>query len=239
MTDEAPHETEMLARDYVFGLLSPDETARVEAAIIGDDALRIEIVRLQEHLRELDLAAVPEAVSDTLWTKIEDQLDDNVLPFDAGKPKQLARPGRSGYWRGFASAAIAASLLFALIGSAFFGLRRQPSEPLAIAVLMDQEANPGVIVEAVADDQLRILPLVDIPIPEGRVLEVWTLLDPEAGPVSLGLLKESSEASLEGYSLPRPVADQLYEISLEPEGGSPVGRPTGPVLFKGLAKLPL
>ena len=238
MTGEALQEMEMLAQDYVLGLLSPDEAAKVEAAMTDDNALRIEIVRLQEHFRELDLTAIPETVSDTLWTRIEGRLDDNVLLLDAGKPIQRGSTGRSSYWRGFASAAIAASFLFALITGAFFGLRQPPSEPLVIAILMDQDANPGVIVEALADDRLRVLPLVDISIPEGRVLEVWTLLDPEAGPVSLGLLEEVSEARLEGYELPRPVADQLYEISLEPEGGSPIGRPTGPVLFKGLAKVP-
>ena len=28
-------------------------------------------------------------------------------------------------------------------------------------------------------------------------------------------------------------ADQLFELTLEPEGGSPIGRLTGPVLFIG------
>jgi anti-sigma-K factor RskA len=36
-------------------------------------------------------------------------------------------------------------------------------------------------------------------------------------------------------ALPDTVADQLFEITLEPEGGSPIGRPTGPILFKGNA----
>jgi anti-sigma-K factor RskA len=36
-------------------------------------------------------------------------------------------------------------------------------------------------------------------------------------------------------SLPETVQNQLFEITLEPEGGSPVGRPTGPILFKGNA----
>ena len=33
--------------------------------------------------------------------------------------------------------------------------------------------------------------------------------------------------------LPPPGPDQLFEITLEPAGGSPTGRPTGPILFKG------
>lgn len=34
-------------------------------------------------------------------------------------------------------------------------------------------------------------------------------------------------------------AGQLYEITLEPSGGSPTGRPTGPIQVKGFAKSPL
>jgi len=40
-------------------------------------------------------------------------------------------------------------------------------------------------------------------------------------------------------ALPDTVADQLFEITLEPATGSPTGRPTGPVLFKGNTALAL
>ena len=41
--------------------------------------------------------------------------------------------------------------------------------------------------------------------------------------------------TLAGPDLPVPADAQLYEITLEPEGGSPTGRPTGPIIAKGLA----
>jgi anti-sigma-K factor RskA len=34
-------------------------------------------------------------------------------------------------------------------------------------------------------------------------------------------------------NLSAPSIGQLFEITLEPSSGSPTGRPTGPVLFKG------
>ena len=40
-------------------------------------------------------------------------------------------------------------------------------------------------------------------------------------------------------TLPPPGTDQLFEITLEPATGSPTGRPTGPVLFKGNTSLAL
>jgi anti-sigma-K factor RskA len=74
-------------------------------------------------------------------------------------------------------------------------------------------------------------------VPAGKALEVWTLYDKARGPVSLGLIDRAQRARFQTASLPaRP--DQLYEITLEPSTGSPIGRPTGPVLMKGLASVP-
>ena len=67
---------------------------------------------------------------------------------------------------------------------------------------------------------------------------VWTLYDPAVGPVSLGTLPEAKVATLGGQAFPVPVAEQLYEITLEPAPGSPTGKPPGPILVKGFAKRP-
>jgi anti-sigma-K factor RskA len=241
MTDRSRQDWDSLVQDYVLGLLTPKEADSFEQLLESDDALKGKVRDLRERLLELDITAAPEAYSDDLWSKIEKKLgktaDDTVVNLETRRP--LAKPiSASGYWRGFATAAIAASLLFAAMAGTFFALRTV-AEPVVIAILVDGDANPGVIVEAFGKDRVRIVPLVDIPVPQGQALEVWTLPDPETGPVSLGLMPASAESSLGGFDLPRPNAEQLYEITLEPETGSPTGRPTGPVLFKGFAKVPL
>ena len=236
MIGETRQDREMLARDYVLGLLSAEEAALIEELLAKDEALRASTETFRDRLLELDVAAAPEAVPDDLWARIDAGLGERkVVPLPTKSPAD--KPAEGGYWKGFATAAIAASLLFAAGTGAFVTLRPTP-EPLVIAVLVDEDANPGVIIEAFGDDRVRIVPLVDIPVPADRALEVWTLPDPETGPVSLGLLPASAEVSLAGFDLPRPDAEQLYEITLEPATGSPVGRPTGPILFKGFAKIP-
>ena len=57
----------------------------------------------------------------------------------------------------------------------------------------------------------------------------------ERGPVSVGLMDQARTLQLSLKDLPPPGPDQLFEITLEPAGGSPTGRPTGPVLMKGTA----
>lgn len=57
--------------------------------------------------------------------------------------------------------------------------------------------------------------------------------------MSLGLLDTGRSRTLTIDGLPSPNAQQLYEITSEPAGGSPTNLPTGPILGKGFAKEPL
>ena len=69
--------------------------------------------------------------------------------------------------------------------------------------------------------------------PDGRVMQLWGLRPGETAPTSLALLPRTpGRISIPAPAL-RPVNNMLIEISLEPEGGSPTGRPTGPILFYG------
>src|SRR5690606_23499442 len=116
-----------------------------------------------------------------------------------------------------------------------------PAEPpVVVVVLADEAANPGAIVEAFGDDRVRIVSLADFNVPEGKILQAWTLYDPAVGPVSLGTFEKAAEISLRGPdTLPRPTVGQLYEITLEDAPGSSAGRPLGPILVKGLAQRPV
>ena len=80
--------------------------------------------------------------------------------------------------------------------------------------------------------------LADFAVPRDKTIQLWTLPSKEVGPVSLGLIEGVRSAKLEGPALPAPRSDQLYEITLEQAGGSPTGRPTGPILAKGFARMP-
>jgi anti-sigma-K factor RskA len=53
--------------------------------------------------------------------------------------------------------------------------------------------------------------------------------------VSLGLVKPGETVEVKLDKLPKIVPNQLFEITLEPEAGSPIGKPTGPILFIGRA----
>ncbi|MGL5114801.1 MAG: anti-sigma factor domain-containing protein, partial [Beijerinckiaceae bacterium] len=73
----------------------------------------------------------------------------------------------------------------------------------------------------------------------GRILEVWTLQSREQGPVSIGRMDQARTLKLDLARLKRPDVGHLFEITVEPPGGSPTGRPTGPILMKGLVGVAL
>ena len=54
-------------------------------------------------------------------------------------------------------------------------------------------------------------------------------------PVSHGLVKPGQSLQIPLDKLPPLQPNQLFEITLEPYNGSPLDRPTGPILFIGRA----
>ena len=164
---------------------------------------------------------------------------------DLGVPARAAAPEPSvltKFWSSLAAlrataigASFAALVLAVGLGFAVKAARQQP---VMVAVLLDG-SKPGAVVQAFSDGRVVLVPLVDVSVPEGRALEVWTLPSRERGPVSVGLMNRARTLSLSLKDLPAPGANQLFEITLEPSTGSPTGRPTGPVLFKGNTALAL
>jgi len=232
---------DVVASEYVMGLLSLEEAAAFEARMADDASLRSAVAAARDQFLELDLTAEPQEATGALWGRIASRLDQPepsgvVVPLRA-RASVSAKPAR-GFWSGVGAASLAAGLVAAVATAAVWPKLATP-QPSLIVVLLDAQAKPGAIIEAFANDKVRVVPLENFVVPEGRVIQVWTLPDAKTGPVSLGLLPKVHEATLSGPSLPKPKADQLYEFTLEPAGGSPTGRPTGPILAKGFAKQPI
>lgn len=134
------------------------------------------------------------------------------------------------FWRlgGFAAAAAAIVITMGL-GSQ---LQQARSAPVLVAILQTPDNQTAAIINAFADGRTELVPLTSFTVPAGKVLEIWTLWDRQIGPRSVGLLQAMSSSRLKLGNLPLG-ANQLFEITLEPTGGSPIGRPTGPVLAIG------
>jgi anti-sigma-K factor RskA len=228
-------ELDRLAGEYALGLLGEDERDAFEDLLARNSGARFALRRARERFAELDATAPSADVSAALWHRIETKLDrpspatGNVTPLRR-RPAPASR-----FWHGFAAAAAAAIALVA-VG---YGTMRSvlAPQPQLIVVLLNAEAQPAAIVEAYHGESVRVVPLQRFDLPAGKALQVWTLPNRETGPVSVGLIEGVSATTLHP-DLPAPRFDQFYEITLEQEGGSPTGKPTGPVLAKGFARAP-
>jgi anti-sigma-K factor RskA len=222
---------------YVLGLMDDDECLRLESDMERNAELARAVGEARDRFIELDMAGAASTVSPGLWARIEQRLETDAPQATSlsSARAQSANDNVAGRWRHVALSAIAASLmLFAVLA---YGIL-QPSEPQVIAILMNAEGEPVVMIEDFGNDTAKVTPLVDTAVPGDRSLQLWTLPTADMGPVSLGVLDGWKTATVAGPELPGPKEEQLYEITLEPLGGSPTGRPTGPILGKGFAKAP-
>jgi anti-sigma-K factor RskA len=237
--------TETLAAEYALGLLEGEGLAQAERLSAEDEGFTAAVAAWRAHLTELDMTATPVAPGSGLWDRItasvarrdSDETQPVALPTRTSPeaPSFLARLwGSLPVWRAAGLVGTAAALALALATIA-----RRPQEPVYVAVLMTDAASPAAIVNAYRDGRAELIPLEPITVPEGKALQIWTLWDRERGPVSVGLLDRARSVPLETTRLPRTGADQLFEITLEPKQGSSTGRPTGPILMKGLTHAPL
>lgn len=216
-----PAEREAMAGEYVLGTLDAASALEFEAAMQSDAALRESVARWEAQFAPLLALAAPEAPPPDLWSRIERTLGRGNVP-------RPAKPGRwDRIWRGWAigATAVAAGLAALLL------TRPAPEAPGMMTVLLTQRDQPAWIVEA-DRGQLRLAALNAQPIPPDRVMQLWALPQGATAPTSLGLIPPEGRLTVTPTTI-RPEPGMLIEISLEPPGGSPTGRPTGPILFIG------
>lgn len=227
----------LLAAEFVVGLLDAETRAAAERRLASDAAFARDVAAWQKHFAAFDDTADAVVPADDLWRRIEAGMAAAAPAAQVTPPGLLRRLWNSlGALRIAALSGTAAAVAFALV--AVVSLRHADEvaarKPVYVAILVDDATRQaGAIVNAFADGRVEMIPLVDMTVPAGRTLQVWTLWNREVGPRSVGLLDRARATPLDLQRLPTTAADQLFEITLEPAGGSPTGRPTGPILYKG------
>lgn len=231
-----PDDLDLLAAEYALGTLQGDDRARAEALFTSADDFRAAVNRWRTHFLALDDTAEKIAPPAPLWNGIEEKI---AATPQAGVKTNPPRPKKTSawesvmFWRNFGLASAFASILLA------FGMisliARGPESPTYVAVLNNDGGRAAAVVNAYANGIVELIPLETIAVPEGRIIEVWTLQDRAQGPVSIDRIDQARRIKLNLNNLKRPDVNHLFELTLEPAGGSPTGKPTGPVLMKGLA----
>jgi anti-sigma-K factor RskA len=227
---DAPDDFDLLAAEYVLGVLDAAETASVEELAGREDAVVVAIEEWQNRLAPLALLAAPVPPPDTLWPRIA----ASIGGFEAPAESVVAFPTRApasawnsvGLWRAATAAALA---LAAVLAALAFLPRPAPAPQLAAALAPASAPAPVFLAETQPDGSILVRPLTHVDVTSGRDLELWALPQGATAPVSLGVLPAIGKHVPAQYAA---AATQLL-VTLEPQGGSPTGKPTGPLLYAG------
>ena len=113
-----------------------------------------------------------------------------------------------------------------------------PAPPAAaqyVALLQKDAGSPAFILTVDAATKNFTVRKVGAQPEAGKSFELWVVSDKLQRPRSLGLIGGSDFTArpvLSGYDNDL-VNQATYAVSLEPEGGSPTGAPTGPIVYTG------
>lgn len=235
-----PQLHERLAAEYALGTLRGGARRRFERWMREDAAIARAVTEWEARLAPLAGAVQPVAPPARVWHAIRARVGGATR---AGLWDSLA------FWRGLGLAASGAAAV--LLGAVALVsppgplpapapvVLKVPSTEMAevyLAILSDPKTNkPLLLVTAGRHaDQMQVRTLDPSIRVSGKDLELWAL--PAGGvPTSLGLVGEAERSMVKlAAAANQSLANvPTLAISLEPKGGSPTGRATGPVLALG------
>lgn len=240
--DEIPPSEELLAGEYVLGVLDADQRWQVQSRILAEPRFALLVdaweARLEPWLMRFD-AAEP---SPHVWPRIRTALGWSSV--------QGARGGvwnSVGFWRAATGLAMAAGVIAFVIG-----LRPSetvaPSQPVTgqVATSGEQAAKPVVVlardngtpgwlasIDAV-HNKILMVPVPSALDVSGLVDELW-IIAPGQAPYSLGFVSNEKSHTVEvPAAIRRALAvGATLAITLEPQAGMPHAAPSGPIVAKG------
>ncbi|AEC19796.1 hypothetical protein PT7_1256 [Pusillimonas sp. T7-7] len=214
--------------------------------------VRTEPAISQEYIEEIRESAEPEpsppAASHA--TRVETKTVEPEVAISDGRTALPPRPDTQGsntqkkekrgsiwFWRLTTLAFAAVSLALALIPS-------QPVPPpitilqvaptqAAILQAPGQSSTPAWIVTVDPQHNVLMSPKVRSDIPADASVQLWTHSKSMPAPRSLGLIDPNQPITVPATLMGTISPDQIFEMTLEPKGGSPTASPSGPVLFIG------
>jgi anti-sigma-K factor RskA len=223
-----PERLDALAAQYVLGTLSRAARDRVARLARDNEPVAAALRAWENRLLPLAESLPPVAPPERVWPAILGRI--------RGQRESVSIWANLGLWRGLTLAGFATAMALAVVL-----LTPRPETPVEtlVAVLAGQDARPALVASANRLGRtLTVKAIAPVQAVADRVLQLWAL--PEQGnPRSLGLIPATGAgSSVVRLDLAAPVGLALQNVpalavSLEPQGGSPTGLPTGPVLYSG------
>lgn len=235
MTDR--DDLDMLAAEFVLGTLDARERADVVVRRQSEPELDEMIVAWEHQMAALDDEVTPVAPDPKLYQRIEqridalenDQADVGTNRSDNTNVISLHRRLRRWQW----STALASAAAMVMVAVLVFQPAPEQSPQSFVAVFQQNDQQPAFMLSVdLTNRQMQIRPVTAEPL-RGKSYQMWIKADSLGpNPRSLGVLNDNfklDRAALRDYD-PDLLKKATFGISVEPEGGSPTGQPTGPAI---------
>lgn len=231
-----PELADRLAAEYVAGVLRGPARRRFEALLPAHPALRASVRAWQERLMPLTAVVRPQQPSAAVWTRIEQRLYGGEVAAASPASPQPGGWRQLAFWRGFSALAGVAALVLAVMLA-----NPGPARPPIVVVLAAAAPAPGTppgavapasfVASITADGRAMVTkPITNVRLEADRSLELWSL-PPSGAPRSLGLIAADKATVVQRGKVLE--GTDAFAVTLEAAGGSPDGKPHGPVLYVG------
>lgn len=222
---------DLVAAEYVLGVLPAEERTAAAARIDREPAFAALVEAWESRLAPMAESYEPAAVPDSIKQAIDARLfAAEERPTRAGLWSSLA------LWRGIAAAALIALGAYAALTWDRLPFFERPATETQRLVASLAHDDTDVRYLVVYDGAARAVSLSHVTgaRPGGRDFELWAI-EGDEDPVSLGVIPDGASVRLGlNAALDRIVsAGDTFAITTEPQGGSPSGAPTGPVVALG------
>ena len=220
------------AAEFALGTLEAGERATLAARRLREPELDAAIRAWEARLSPLAEATPPIAPPGDFLPAIEGRI--RAAAATSAPDGVTALQKRLSRWR---AAAIGATGIAAALAIGFVARQATRAVPPKefVAILQKSADSPAFVASInLAKGELSVRP-VAAPPQVGKSYELW-IIEPKLGPPrSLGIIDAAAVTRgprLAAYDR-SVVQDATYAVTVEPEGGSPNGKPSGPPVFFG------
>lgn len=230
---------DVLAGEFVLGTLDAEERAAVAARRRREPSLDQAIREWEERLSPLAETVRPIEPRPDLFNQIEMRLAVRRVARDS-QQQFASLQSRIRRWRTTAYAAMAAAACL-MIALALPVTRRTTASDTYVAVFQQGDATPAFLLTVDLKSRELSIRAVAAPIHVEKSYQLWIASELTGGaPKSLGVIDTIAKPSRHILAnLDADVVERAtFGVSLEPLGGSPTDRPTGPVFHAKLIPAP-
>jgi anti-sigma-K factor RskA len=222
--DKERDDDRTLAGELALGVLAGEARRAAEARAAADPRFAALVEDWHARLGDLAAEAAPVAPPRRVWDALDRELF--ATPRDKG-----GLWNSLGFWRWLAggTGALAVACLALLVV-----VTLPKGEPPLVAALQAAGAGPVFLAHVDPGTGRLLIHVLEPDRDTSHVPELW-VIPGDGVPRSLGVINRGGETAITLPAALRTVtaAGATLAVSLEPAGGSPTGKPTGPVIAAG------